>query len=116
MRLPPIPAYLTIQWFSARERKRLPRTVRYVSFRSYRNFDESKFRQSISSQDWSQVTSCQEIDLAAERFRDLIINTLDIYAPVRNLKLREYAPPWLTTEYLSLVDMREYWCAKYNKS
>ena len=38
------------------------------------------------------------------------------HAPYTKLKLRDFAPPWLNTEYLSLVDTREYWFNKLKKS
>ena len=49
-------------------------------------------------------------------FQQMLLSICNKHAPYRSLKLREFAPSWLNTEYLSAVDAREHWCKKFNKN
>ena len=102
--------------FSSRKKKKQKRIVKYVKCRSYRQFNESAFKLDVQNLNWSMVTDCPDVDIATHLFTRMLLDVIDKHAPYRQLKLREFAPKWLNTEYLSLVDAREYWCKKFKKN
>ena len=46
----------------------------------------------------------------------MLLDVIDKHAPFRNLKLRDFAPAWLTGDFLTHIDEREYWSSKFAKN
>ena len=57
-----------------------------------------------------------DIDAATDMFMSMMLEICNKHAPYTNLKRRDFAPPWITSKYLSAVDSWEYWSKKYRKN
>ena len=75
-----------------------------------------EYQKRINEVDWSLILNCNDVNVGAYLFRKTLIDICNELAPWMRLKLRDFAPPWLNSEYLALIDAREYWCGKYKKS
>ncbi len=102
--------------FVSRKRKKLKRGFHYVDCRSFRHFNPEEFQNDVENADWDILYECTDVNVAANILCSTLVKIIDKHAPFTKLKLRDYAPPWLNTEFLGLVDTREFWSNKYKKN
>ncbi len=102
--------------FTTSKKKKIARTINYVNCRNYRQFNERNFQFEIEQVDWDIICAIDDPNMAADLFRLMLLDIVNRHAPYRKLKLRENAPAWLNTDYLSHVDEREFWAKKCRKS
>ncbi len=82
----------------------------------YRHFDEHAFACDLNNVDWSDVFSAGSVNDAVAMFNFLFLSVVNIHMPWRRIRTRRDRAPWITNEYLSLINTREYWSRKYRKS
>ena len=80
--------------------------VRYVEKRSYKNFDENKFREDFNKTSWWTLYNCTDVNQAVEIFTTNLTSLLDKHAPVRRFQTRKKYSPWLSTETKQLLKER----------
>ena len=102
--------------FTTSKKKKIARTINYVNCRNYRQFNERNFQFEIEQVDWDIICAIDDPNMAADLFRLMLLDIVNRHAPYRKLKLRENAPAWLNTDYLSHVDEREFWARKCRKN
>ena len=102
--------------YVSRKRKKLKRGFHYVKCRSFRHFVPEDFQKEVEDVNWNILYDCTDVNVAANILCTTLVKIIDKHAPFTQLKLRDFAPPWLNTEFLGLVDAREYWSNKYKKS
>ena len=76
--------------------KSVGESIRYVRKRSYKNFDEQAFRAAVQNISWFDVYSCQDVDLAVEKFTTKLTEILDIMAPVKTYQVRTKYAAWVS--------------------
>ena len=103
---------MTIALFSPHEKRR---DFKYIKCRSYRNFDNKRFQDSIDKISSESVLEATDVDSATAEFRLKLIEVVDKHAPMRHLKMRLCAPEWLNGEYLATSDERAFWAHKFDK-
>ena len=108
------------QWITAwfmflEKRKSLIVQQKSIQCRDYCNLDALKYQHDLNAIDWSTILEIDDANVAASTFQQMLLSICNKHAPYRSLKLREFVPSWLNTEYLSAVDAREHWCKKFNK-
>ena len=99
-------------------RKRKPENGRQkemVWIRNYRHFDPDLFSHDISTTDWSPVFDSTDVNTAVECFNIIYGALLDKHMPWKCIKTRIHSAPWITGEFLSLIDAREFHTKNYNK-
>ena len=52
----------------------------------------------------------------AKDFTEKFNIAMDKHAPINQLKIWEFAPDWLNTDYLGHVDEREFWCKQFDQN
>ena len=77
--------------------------MRYLKKRSFKNFKESDFCESVKNLSWWDVYSCNCAQQAAEVFTSKINNILDIMAPVRTFQVHVKYAAWLTEDTKELI-------------
>ena len=102
--------------YVSRKRRKLKRGFHYVECRSFRNFNPDQFQKDVESIEWDVFYNCTDVNMASNMLCSLLTKVINKHAPFTKLKLRDFAPPWLNTEFLGLVDAREFWGNKYKKS
>ena len=76
-----------------------------VEGRSYLRYDSEMFTRLLSSMDWSQFDTVTNPTALWDYFCTNVIKTMDIMCPIKQLKVVENKPEWLTNELL--VKMRQ---------
>ena len=64
---------------------------------------------------WDPVFNCVNVNEAADLFQKMLMDIVDIHAPIIRLKLRYHAPGWFNHDFLSHVNEHEFWSRKYKK-
>ena len=89
--------------------KNPPSSARVVLKRSYKEFDKEVFMQDVASTDWSEVYSCDDVDIATECFTRKFRYILNVHAPWVRVQERKSFSPWLTEETKHLMKQRDLW-------
>ena len=93
--------------FTSRKKHKLPRAVKYVDCRTYRNFTDVSFQRDVANIDWANTLELLNPNEIAKDFTQKFNKVMDHHAPLKRLKIREHAPDWLNTDYLAHIDERE---------
>ena len=84
-----------------------------VFIRNYRNFDASLFEEDLEQVNWNSVTNCSDVNEAVSCFNFEFLTVLNKHLPWKKLRVRKSNASWVTSEFLSLIDRREYLAKKY---
>ena len=88
--------------------------------RSFKNFNEREFRESLSQIDWDLIMQLNDKDpnIAINNFHSRINHILDELAPYRILSKKEVnlkSKPWINNEILKKIKERDKLLRKFNK-
>ena len=81
--------------------------TRYVKKRSYKNFDESEFREAVKKIQWFELYSCQDADLAVDLFSTKLTEILDTMAPVKTFQVRTKYAAWISDSTKEKIKARD---------
>ncbi len=101
--------------FTNRKKRKPPKGVKYVSCRSYRTLDTKLLQEEMDSVNWEDIELISDVNNAVDTFQMKLMKIINNHAPVTKLKLREFAPEWLNTDYLAHCDERQYWSKQFDK-
>ena len=101
--------------YTMRKYKRISHEKETKYIRCYRNFDAVKFADDVGSTDWSAVYNATDINDAVSIFNFKMLSLIDKHLPWKKVRMRKYSAPWVSNEYLSFVDRREYFAKHYRK-
>ena len=94
------------------ERKKNKPTI--TSFRSFRKFNETKFKEDLSNCCWDTVIDTQCIEKAWDNFKETFNNICNKHAPLKTVRKKVNGAPWITEEYLSIARERDYYKRKHD--
>ena len=78
-----------------------------ITYRSFKNFDESCFLNELSTVPWEIIENFETVDDILSVWTLLFTQILDKHAPIKNHRIkRKYQPEWLTSEILDLMKER----------
>ena len=80
--------------------------------RSYRNFDSKIFKEKLLEKDWGNLYNLSDPDEAWELISKNITLVLDAMCPVRNFKIKNYRPEWMSKELIEQIKDRDYFYKK----
>lgn len=87
-----------------------------TSFRSFRKFDQEKFRQELLGEcDWDNLINSQNVTKAWDNFKSTFNSICNKHAPLITVRKKVNGAPWITEEYLSLARERDYFKRKHNR-
>ena len=95
------------------KKEKTSRSSKIIKCRDYRYFDALKYQNELNKLDWTLLAEIDDANVSVNIFQQMLLDMCNKHRPFRNLKLREFTPNWLNTEYLSVVDAREYWSQKF---
>ena len=92
--------------FVRKHSKTVGESTRYVRKRSYKNFDEKAFREAVENISWFDVYSCNNVDLAVDRFTTKLTEILDSMAPVKTFQVRTKYAAWVSDSTKEMIRER----------
>ena len=79
-----------------------------ITYRSFKNFDESHFLKDLSTVPWEIIENFDTIDDIVSVMTSLFTEILDKHAPIKSHRIkRKYQPGWLTQDILDLMKERK---------
>ena len=87
-----------------------------VSVRSCKNYDPVKFKQKLNSVNWFDVVNCDDIESAWGNFKTLFMGVLDEVAPVKHVRVKQRTQPWMESNILESIQLRDKSLHMYKKS
>ena len=89
-----------------------PLPGRTMRRRSYKNFVKDDFLADLSTVDWRDVLTTEDLDQAVDLLTQKLNYVLDQHAPWILFQLRKNYSPWLTDETKDLMRQRDSWKAQ----
>ena len=80
--------------------------MRYVTKRSFKDFDELAFQQEIRNTSWWNIYESTDVDNAVQLFTTKINSIIDKMAPIKTFQTRNKFCPWLSKETQCLIKER----------
>ena len=78
-----------------------------VKLRSLRNYSVEEFRIRLQEIDWSNVTECDDVNEAWDKFNRLFIDILDSIAPIKEIRIKNRTEPWIDDNILQIIKERD---------
>ena len=86
-----------------------PKTNHYtISYRSFKNFDESKFIEDLQSVPWDTIKLFDDTDDILEAWSDLFLQIFDKHVPIKQHRIKhKNQPQWMSPEILDAMKCRD---------
>ena len=93
--------------------KMLSHRPKVITFRSYKNFDECLFKESLSMAPWHVGEIFDEIDDPAYYWSTLLRNVVDDQLPLKKMRVRDKDVPYMTTGWKQAIHAKRRATMKY---
>ncbi|MCU7800728.1 MAG: hypothetical protein KZQ70_11410 [gamma proteobacterium symbiont of Lucinoma myriamae] len=96
-------------FFTRKQNSCLPKTKHFtISYRSFKNFDETKFIGELQSVPWDIIHMFDDTDDMLDAWTDLFLEVVDNNVPIRQHRVKhKNQPRWLTHEILDAIKVRD---------
>ena len=79
-----------------------------ISYRSFRNFDESKFTEDLQSVPWDTIKLFDDTNDILEAWLDLFLQVVDKHVPIKQHRVKnKIQPQWMSPEILDAIKCRD---------
>ena len=86
--------------------KLIKNRTKYVTKRSFKNFDEQEFVERIKKTSWLDIYLTTDVDEAVQKFTNKVNIILDELAPIKTFQTSSKYCPWLSEETKELIKKR----------
>ena len=80
---------------------------KYVTFRKCTNVDIEGLKTDVKNQAWGEIESFEDIDEAANRWKELLLTVIDKHMPFKTKRVRHKQTPWLNESLYALMKDRD---------
>ena len=81
---------------------------RFISTRSFKNFNEEAYLDDLGDLDWSGVLNAINADVAADIFSSNVLKVLNKHAPCVKRRIKNSNPPWVNDHLLHSIRERDF--------
>lgn len=82
-------------------------THQSITYRSFKNFEENRFLNDLSSVPWGIIEHFDKVDDIVSVWSTLLLEVLDRHAPIKHHRIKKkYQPDWLTPELMDTMKER----------
>ena len=74
-----------------------------VKLRSLKRYSKDEFVNQLSALNWKDVLSSSDVSKAWGLFKDFFHSVLDVVAPIKEIRLKQKAEPWMTSDILQSI-------------
>ena len=99
----PIIVSITTKDTTRPAREKRPATIK----RSFKDFTKTRWIDALRNQDWSEISSTNDIETKTRNFTNKVVNALDECAPFKSFKPRDSFRPGLTNSAKKLIKERD---------
>ena len=94
--------------FLSRKRAKISKAKHKIFVRNYPTFNPDAFTADVANMDWSYLEECDDVDLPAIYFTEKLVALMNKHLPWKTIHISINTAPWITSEFLSLIDYREF--------
>ena len=87
-----------------------------ITIRSLKNYSSVEFLDKLRNTNWTNITNCNDVNIAWLRFKEIFVNILDEIAPFKQVRIKTRTEPWMSSEILELISERDKALFNANKS
>lgn len=80
---------------------------REITSRNYRTYDCDAFTNELKSHDWTPIYSSNNVNKAWNLFKNILLNTINIHAPIVKKRIKGKRCPWLTADIRTQMSNRD---------
>lgn len=102
--------------YLVRKSKKINLPPKCSKSRSFKHFNDAKFIDSLTKQNWNEVTNYSNVNDAWSTWSTMFIDMCNKHAPFKENKIKAYLPEWVTSDFLQLSKDKEYYYNKANKT
>ena len=77
-----------------------------TTLRSMKRYNEETFNIQLSLIDWSLITNCTDVNQAWSDLQDVFTSTLNMFAPRKQVRIKQRTEIWMNKDILSLIRER----------
>ena len=79
-----------------------------ISYRSFKDFDETNFSNDLLSAQWDTIKLFDDIDDILEAWLDIFLQVVEQHVPIKQHRVkRKYLPVWISPETLDAIETRD---------
>ena len=105
-----LPIFLEISW------KSIKPPAKFINRRSFKNFNKSEFKEDLSRAPWSLMDMFQSPDDKLMVLESLLLDVLDLHAPVRAIRVKKNPAPWIDKTIRDDMDLRNKYLKRFRSS
>ena len=94
--------------YTVRKWKRTKVPPKTIKTRSFKNFNQNSFLNSLNLIDWNEVLLDDDLDRACNKFNRIVNDILDIHAPLKLQKIKGNSPQWISEDLLKEIRERNF--------
>ena len=87
-----------------------------IRIRSSKKYSQEQFIHNLYETDWTDVLNSVDADLAWVRFKLIFLSVLDKIAPFKTIRIKQRTQPWMSTEMIKLINLRDNYLRQFRKS
>jgi hypothetical protein len=88
----------------------------HVKIRSTRNYDKAIFINLLTQAEWSKCFHASNVNENWCTFKQFFMNILDNIAPVKESRLKQKTEPWMSSDILDNIHLRDQFLLNFRKS
>lgn len=88
---------------------------KYAKIRSIKNYTKENFIFRLTNADWSEYFNACDVNIAWTAFRDIFMSVLNSVVPVKEVRLKLRTEPWIASEILELIRLRDLYLYQFKK-
>ena len=87
-----------------------------IRIRSSKKYSQEQFIHNLNETVWTDVLNSVDADLAWVRFKSICVSVLDKIAPFKTIRIKQRTQPWMSTEMIKLINLRDNYLRQFRKS
>ena len=102
--------------YLTRKNKPVKLPPKIVKTRSFKNFIDHDFIDTVKNINWGDVMNCNDVNSAWDIWKNKFNDACDEHAPVKEKLVKGYLPEWIDSDFIKLSKDRDYWYSKAHKT
>ena len=101
--------------YIVRKNKKVKVPPKFIKSRSFKNFNEHEFIETIKQSNWNYILDKLNVEDAYNTFQDMFNNACDIHCPIKEKRVKGSFPEWISGDYIKLCKDRDYYFSRAHK-
>ena len=87
-----------------------------ITCRNYKNYNPETINRDLKEYDWTEFYSCSDVNTAWKLMKNVLVSTIDKYAPPMKKRVKGKPCPWMTAGLKRAMNERDHLLKKFRKS